>query len=69
MTTAKERTPTERYMFYCRGFGDGARVRASRHPGEPDYEKGYEEGLAARGQHVTRFCRSIGYVPDIMRDG
>jgi hypothetical protein len=56
-------TPKERWQLWRRGWRDGAGVRAKRHQGQEDYERGYGEGYAVfcKASDVER--RRLG-VPD-----
>jgi hypothetical protein len=60
-------TAHERYMLYCQGFRDGASTTAIRHSGFPDYERGYGDGIGARGTATDAFAKEIGYKPTILR--
>lgn len=58
-------------MLYKRGFRDGAAALAYRHPTEPDYMRGYNDGLATSAGATQCFAAGIGYdmSRDILRDG
>ena len=59
----------EKLMLFRRGFKDGAGATAHRHPTEPAYMKGYEDGSKARSLACKVFCKEIGHDPtyDILR--
>jgi hypothetical protein len=54
-------------MLYSQGFKDGAGFLAHRHQNEPDYDRGYADGQAARNKAVNTFCDEIGFKPSILR--
>jgi hypothetical protein len=57
----------DRYHLYLIGWRDGAGMKAIRHHGYPDYDKGYEEGrhaLSAAGAAASKRTR---YKPSILR--
>jgi hypothetical protein len=64
----REWNERERYQLWRRGFRDGAGSAAKRHPGFVDYERGWEEGAAARIAAGNKFAAEIGYAPSILRD-
>ena len=45
----------ERRMMYQRGFGDGAKITATRFVGDPDYDEGYLAGRLAVTAAVEAF--------------
>ncbi len=53
----------EKLMLFLRGFKDGAGMVAQRHPTEPAYVKGYEDGSEARAGACADFCEAIGHDP------
>lgn len=55
------RPKVEQVMLYRKGFGDGSKMLAKKHPDDPSYELGYTHGLNACGQAVSKFCKDIGY--------
>jgi len=63
----KEFSKNERYMLYCRGFGDGAAVRAKRHIDIFDYDEGYDAGFKSRCEACAEFAKIIDYKPTILR--
>lgn len=62
-------TPHERYMLYCRGFRDGAGIKAMSDEckGLDDYDRGYADGCKARSGAAARFAKKIGYKPTVLR--
>lgn len=62
-----DRTKRERYMLYRHGFRNGAASAAQAHPNEPDYMRGWAEGLSYLGEASDAFCKEIGYTPSILR--
>jgi len=49
-------TPDERRMLFAKGFGDGAKGSAQKHPTYPDYMEGWSRGLQARREGVAAYC-------------
>lgn len=64
-----DQSNNERVMLYRRGFHHGTAHLAKQHNSEPNYERGYADGLRALSTNLAKFCREIGHDPsmDILR--
>lgn len=57
-------TPQERMMMFHRGFGDGARTSAHKHPDDEDYMHGWDKGNRRARIARLQFANRIGYSGD-----
>lgn len=48
--------PVERRMLFTKGFGDGAKASAQKHPDLQDYMSGWHAGRKARGSAIVAYC-------------
>ena len=64
-------TDKERSMLFVRGFGDGAKGSAYKHPDQPDYMAGWKKGAAKLTIATIRYENANGLVVDHspLRDG
>jgi hypothetical protein len=59
-----------RYHAYFQGWRDGATAAAKKYEGHrlaDIYNRGYADGLTARGEAARRASAEFGYVPSVLR--
>jgi len=55
-------------MLFEKGFGDGAKSSAQKHPQEPDYMTGWEAGRLARAEALFAYIKKHDLpMPNILR--
>jgi hypothetical protein len=54
----------ERAMMFHRGFGDGAKASAKKHPSSADYMAGWRAGSEAATSAFGRWAMEQGIEPD-----
>lgn len=57
-------TDRERAMMFHRGFGDGAKASARRHPDNADYMRGWRAGSEAFTTAFGQWAMEQGVNPD-----
>lgn len=59
---------SNRIAYYRRGYGDGAKGSAHRHPDNKDYGLGYTHGSFDSAKAVGEFCEKNGLsLPSALR--
>ena len=57
-----------RIAYFRRGYGDGAKGSAHRHPENADYMRGYRFGTEDASAAVWAFCTNAGLaMPSVLR--
>lgn len=57
-----------RIAYFRRGYGDGAKGSAYRHPENADYMRGYNAGGVDLSNSVCAFCYREGLaIPSVLR--
>lgn len=57
-------------MMFHRGFGDGARTSAHKHPDDEDYMRGWKKGNRRASIARIQYANRIGFggdVDDVLR--
>ncbi len=65
----REWMPSERYMLYASGWTAGAGIKAidPKREGLGAYDRGYQDGVAARQKAIDSYCKEIGHKPSFLR--